>query len=267
MLMNPWLSLTIWGESARAARPCGDPFHFVAGLSFSGEDMRTQWLNARRLGPWVRFATREWQGKVAGSGANMADDGAKAGLIARVQGIVLRPHQTWRAVAAEDTSVSALFARYVLILCAVNPICFTIGRLVFGERALGLIYRPPVIAAVIEGLVSYLLALAAVFMLALLIELLAPPFGGVRNRLAAFKLAAYSGTAGWLASVFYLYPPIGAVALIGVIYNLYLLYLGAEALMRTNGRRTLGYTSLVVVCYVVLMMLVISLAKLAAALA
>jgi hypothetical protein len=36
--------------------------------------------------------------------------------------------------------------------------------------------------------------------------------------------------------------------------------------MRTDGRRTMGYVSLVVVSYVVLMMLAISLAKLAAAL-
>ena len=189
----------------------------------------------------------------------------RTGLIARAWGIIRHPRRTWRAIAVEKTSARALFARYVLILCALNPICFTVGRLVFGEQALGTLYKPPVLAAVIEALVSYGLALAAVYVLALLIELLAPPFGGLRDRLAAFKLAAYSGTAGWLASVFYLYPQVGALALVGVIFNLYLLYSGAEILIKTSGRRTLGYIALVVVCYAVLMMLVISLAKLATA--
>jgi hypothetical protein len=196
----------------------------------------------------------------------MADGERSTGLIARAGAILLRPRQTWAEIAAEPTSVRALFAGYVLPLCALNPICFTIGRLVFGERALGLIYRPPVLAALIEAVASYLLALGAVYGLGLLIQLLAPPFGGVRDRVSAFKLAAYSGTAGWLASVFYLFPPIGGAAVAGVLYTLYLLYLGAEVLMRTDGRRTMGYVSLVVVCYVVLMMLAISLAKLAAAL-
>ena len=168
-------------------------------------------------------------------------------------------------IAAEETSVRAIFVRYVLILCALNPICFTVGRLVFGEKALGVIYRPPAPPTLLEGAVSYAVTAAAVYVLAVLIEWLAPPFGGVRNRLSAFKLAAYSGTSGWVASIAYLYPPIGLLALIGVIYSLRLLYLGAEVLIKVEGRRALGYVSLVVACYIVLMMLAIALAKLAAA--
>jgi hypothetical protein len=188
-------------------------------------------------------------------------------LLRRAPAIVLRPDQTWRDIAADDVSGHALFTQYVVVLAAISPVCATVGRLAFGERALGMTFRPTLIAALIEAVMFYGLALGSVYALALLMQKLAPPFGGAADRRAAYKLAAYSSTPGWLASVAYLYPPLGILALVGVLYGLYLLYLGAERLMQTGGRRTLGYVSLVVVCYAVLMMLVVSMTKLAAALA
>ena len=195
------------------------------------------------------------------------DQGEGGGLLRRALDIVLRPNQTWREIAADEVSGRTLFTRYVMSLAAISPVCATVGRLVFGERALGMTFRPSLVAALIEAVVFYGLALGSVYGLALLMQGLAPPFGGVRDRRAAYRLAAYSSTPGWLASVAYLYPPLGTLALVGVLYGLYLLYLGAERVMHTNGRRTLGYVSLVVVCYAVLTMLVVSLTKLAAALA
>jgi hypothetical protein len=178
---------------------------------------------------------------------------------------MLRPRRAWAVIAAQPTSIRHLFTGYVMILGALNPVCWTIGRLVFGERALGGVaaYRPNILAALIEGLISYLLVLISVCALTLLMEALAPPFGAVRDRHAAFKVAAYSGTAGWLASVFYLVPVLAPLAVIGVIYGLYLLYLGAEIVIRPQ--RTLGYVALVVVCFMVLMMLTTSLTKLISA--
>jgi len=189
-----------------------------------------------------------------------------AGLAARARSLMLTPRVAWAEIAAEAAPPRRIFTGYVLILAAINPIAFTIGRLVFGGRALGAVYRVPVLAALIEGVVGYGLALGSVWALAFLIEGLAPPFGAVKDRAASFRIAAYASTAGWLASVFYLVPDLGVLALIGQLYTLWLLYLGVKILLQPRGR-TLGYVALVVVCYVVLMMLVISLTKLLTALA
>ncbi len=188
------------------------------------------------------------------------------GLAARVRAILLRPTETWAEIAAEPTTIRGLFTGYVMSLAAIDPVCAGVGRLVFGERALGAVYRPPILAALIEGVIGYGLALASVWALAVLIQLLATPFDGVRDRLAAFKVAAYAGTAGWLAGVVYLVPALGALALIGQLYTLYLLYRGVEILLRPRGR-TLSYVALVVVSYIVVVMLAISLTKLLGALA
>jgi hypothetical protein len=187
------------------------------------------------------------------------------GPVGRALAILLRPKGTWAEIAGEATGVRRIFTGYVMILGAINPVCFTLGRLAFGERPLGVVYRPPVLATVVEGVLGYVFLLGSVFALSLLIEGLAGPFGALKDRLAAFKVAAYASTAGWAASVFYLVPPIQSLALIGQLYTLYLLYLGVETLLRPRGR-TLGYVALVVVSYGVLMMLAISLTKLLAAL-
>ncbi len=186
------------------------------------------------------------------------------GLVARATAIVLRPRQTWAAIAGERTPIRSLFTQWVMILGAVNPVCWTIGRLVFGERVLGVVYRPTVLNAVFEGVIAYGLGLASVWALALLIEALAAPFGAVRDRRAAFKVAAYSGTAGWLASVFYLVPALHLLATAGLFWGLYLLYCGIEIVIRPQ--RVAGYVALVVVCYAVLMLLATSLSKLISAL-
>jgi hypothetical protein len=149
---------------------------------------------------------------------------------------------------------------------AINPVCFTLGRLAFGERVLGATYRPPILAALIEAVIGYGFVLASVWALAALMQLLAGPFGAVKDRLAAFKVAAYASTAGWAASVFYLVPAIGFLALFGQLYTLYLLYRGVQVLLRPQGR-ILSYVALVVVCYIVLGMLVASLTQLLSAMA
>jgi hypothetical protein len=191
----------------------------------------------------------------------MEGQAKRAGLIDRASGIILRPRQTWAAIARESTPSRQVFTGYVTILASVNPVCSAIGRLVFGERMLGAVYRAPTIGVLIEAVVGYGLALGSVWILALLIEQLAPPFGAVKDRAAAFRIAAYSSTAGWLAGVVHLVPAIESLALIGQIYTLVLLYFGVKILLQPRGRTT-GYVALVVVSYVVLMMLAISLTKL-----
>ena len=47
-----------------------------------------------------------------------------------------------------------------------------------------------------------MLALVGVYVIALIIDALAPSFGGTKDSLKAFKVAAYSATAAWVAGIF-----------------------------------------------------------------
>ena len=51
------------------------------------------------------------------------------------------------------------------------------------------------VTALSSAILQYLLSLASVFVLALIIDALAPTFGGTKNQVQALKVAAYSNTA------------------------------------------------------------------------
>ncbi len=99
---------------------------------------------------------------------------------------------------------------------------------------------------------SWVLALVSVFVLGLIIEALAPTFGGVKDRGQAMKVAVYGSTAAWVGGVFQLIPALGLIGALFGLYSLYLLYLGLPKLMKTAQEKALGYTALVIVAAIVL---------------
>jgi hypothetical protein len=54
----------------------------------------------------------------------------------------------------------------------------------------------------------------------------------------ALKVAAFSGTAAWVAGIFRLVPPFAPLAILGV-YSLYLLYVGLEVVAKVPKDRLL----------------------------
>jgi hypothetical protein len=90
---------------------------------------------------------------------------------------------------------------------------------------------------------------------ALVIDGLAPTFGGVKNFPNALKVAAYSSTAAWLAGIFQLIPPLSILGIVG-LYSIYLLWLGLPVLMKSPPDRATGYTAAVVVIMFVIMFIV-----------
>ena len=82
-------------------------------------------------------------------------------------------------------------------------------------------------------------------LLGLLIDALAPRFGGRRNFDSAFKLAVYSYTPVWLAGIFLLAPGLRFLGLTG-FYGAYILWCGLPRLMKTPARRVPPYAAVIV---------------------
>ena len=106
------------------------------------------------------------------------------------------------------------------------------------------------------GGAAYLTTLVGVFLLALVINVFAPSFGATRNQVQALKVAAYSGTAVWVAGIFFLFPPFGPLAFFVGIYSLYLLYLGLPKLMKSASGKTAAYVVLAVVAAILINLVV-----------
>ena len=164
-------------------------------------------------------------------------------LIARVQGILLAPKTEWPVIAEEATTPAELYQGYVLILAAIPAICSPFFR----RWGMGL-------GGGLSGMiVTYVLALAAVFVIALLIDALAPAFAAQKNPTQALKTVAYAYTANWVAGIGYLVPGLGGlIVLAGGIYSIYLLYLGLPNTMKCPADRTVGYATVISVMTIVL---------------
>jgi hypothetical protein len=177
-------------------------------------------------------------------------------LVARAKGILLKPATEWIAIDAEPATVRGLYTGYVCILAGIPAVASLIGSEVFGHSLFGIVYRPPLVTALVGAIVTYVLALVSVFVLGLVIDALAPSFDGQKNQIQAFKVAAYSATAGWVFGVLYLFPPLSPLVILGSLYGLYLLYLGLPKLMKAPQEKALGYTAVTIIVAVVLIIII-----------
>ncbi len=177
---------------------------------------------------------------------------ASQGLIARIQAILTKPEPTWDVIAAEPASVNSLYMGYVVPLAAIGPIANAIGGVVFGHGMFGISYHTPIIAAVVGGVVAYVLSLIMIYVVALVIDGLAPSFDGQKNFLAALKVAVYASTAGWVGAILGILPALAIIGGLFGLYGIYLMYLGLPKLMKSPKEKTVVYMIVIAVIVFVL---------------
>ncbi|HEV2366244.1 MAG TPA: Yip1 family protein [Caulobacteraceae bacterium] len=185
-----------------------------------------------------------------------AEQPRSSGLFARVQAILFRPSAEWDVIAAEPATVQGLYTGYACILAAIPVLAQLIGGQVFGYGVFVFHYRPPIVAAVVTAIVDYVVSLGLLYVIALIIDALAPSFEGQKDRIQALKVAVYSYTAAWVAGVFLLIPVLSILALVG-LYSLYLLYRGLPRLMKAPESKALAYTAVSVICAIVVSVVVL----------
>ena len=157
---------------------------------------------------------------------------ASTGLIARVQNILMKPAAEWDVIDGEPASVAGLYTGYACILAAIPAIATLIQ--------LALFLHNPILGLVI-GVLSYVSSLIAVFVMALIIDALAPSFGAQKSQIQALKLTVYSYTASWVAGILNIIPVLGILAGLAGLYGLYIMYLGLPKLMKSPADKTVGY--------------------------
>ena len=167
-------------------------------------------------------------------------------LVERVKGIILSPKTEWPVIAGEPGDAGYLFRNYVAILAAIPAVCGFIGAVLAGA---------PIIAALIVAVFKYLLAFVAVYIVAWVVNLLAPAFASEKSFPNALKVTVYSYTPSWLAGVFLLIPGLRLLTILG-LYGLYLLYLGLPPLMKTPPDKAILYTIVIVICAIVVSLLI-----------
>jgi len=159
-------------------------------------------------------------------------------LTHRVRRILVHPRSEWGRIAGEALEPRSLWLGWVIPLAAIGPIATILGALLFGFVPFAALTGWGLRFAVRMAVVNYLGALVVVALLAWLIPRIAPRFGGTVDQDGALKVAAFSGTAAWVAGIFRLVPPFAPLAILGV-YSLYLLYVGLEVVAKVPKDRLL----------------------------
>lgn len=186
----------------------------------------------------------------------IANETTRKKIVGRVKRILLQPRAEWDAIAAEPTTPKTLYLNYIVILAAIGPIASIIGMSLVGISIpfLGH-YRVPLGSSIGHAIVGYVLTLIGTYVLALIINGLAPSFGGAKNQTQALKVAAYSQTPGWVIAVVMLYPPLGILRILG-LYGLFLLFLGLPPLMKAPRERALGYAVVTIIAAIVIYVII-----------
>lgn len=179
-----------------------------------------------------------------------------AAIITRVKNFILSPAAEWDVIAGEDANVQRIYMNYVGPLIIAAALATAIGMSVIGVSYGFGSYRLPAGAALGQGILQIILGLAGVYITGLVINALAPQFGGTADAGQAFKVAAYAPTASWVAGLVMILPQLGIVALLGGLYSLYLLYLGLPKLMKPAEDKALVYTLAVVGVMIVIYILI-----------
>ncbi len=169
-------------------------------------------------------------------------------LVDRAKNMIVTPKTEWDAVAADTTPNAQLITGYVLPLAAIAAIAGFIGTSLVGMMGI----RLSLVWGLVGAVYHVVMAIVMVYVMAFIVDALAPTFGGQKGFDAALKVAAYCYTPVWIASILTIIPALGIIVLLAAIYAIYLLYLGLPRLMRSPPDKAAGYTALVVVVGIVI---------------
>jgi Yip1 domain len=177
----------------------------------------------------------------------------QSSLIERVKAILMQPKETWPVIAGEVTSPGDLITRYAIPLALIGPIAGFIGGQLFGISALFVTVKPGLMAGLTSAVLAFVAAIVGLIVIALVVDFLAPKFDGQASRTQAFKLSAYSLTAVWVAGIFGLFPSLAWLGILAGLYGIYLFFLGATPMMKVPQEKAGGFTAVVIVATLVIM--------------
>ncbi len=164
--------------------------------------------------------------------------------VERAKNILMSPQTEWEQIKNEEMTVGDIITKYALILAAIPAICgflsyFLFSRWISFGGALG------------SGILTYVLSLIGVYVLALVIDALAPSFGSKKDMVASIKVVAFSYTASWVAGILLLIPGVRWLSGLAGLYSLYLLWIGLKSVKEVPQEKMAGYFVVTIIVAIV----------------
>jgi hypothetical protein len=169
--------------------------------------------------------------------------------------LLVDPSAGWTRVEKEPGDAIFLLSGYVAVLALIPALAGFIGASLIGVIVPGGdVVREPIFDGLFSAVLGYAATFVQVLLVALLIDVLAPRFGGQRSFAGALNLAVYSFTPVWLAGIFLLLPGLRFLSFTA-LYGVYLLTKGLSVVMKSPAENAKRYAAAVAVFAVALMVL------------
>jgi hypothetical protein len=177
-------------------------------------------------------------------------------LLQRVKGILLTPEAEWPAIDQEPGTPGYLFSHYVVYLAAIPPIARFIGNSVIGIATQAGVHRVPLFSGLLGAVIEFVVSFVIVYLIAIIVDQLAPRFGGVKDFASALKATVYSLTPYWIAGLLQLAAGLRFLAYVVALFGVYLAWLGLPRLMRIKPGQALPYVVISVGCAIAIVVVV-----------
>ncbi len=161
-------------------------------------------------------------------------------LIERAKNILLTPKTEWDVVNNETPDTTKILTSYIIPLVAVGTVAAFIGWGLIGKSYYGFKIKSTELG-IRYALITLIAGIASTFLMAFVVDALAPTFKSEKNFGKSFQLAAYSYTAGWVGGILNIMPSLAIVGSLIGLYGLYLLYLGLPKLKKTPQDQVTSY--------------------------
>lgn len=171
-------------------------------------------------------------------------------IIDRVKNILFTPQKEWQVINNEPGNAAGITTTYILPLTLIGVLAAFIG---FGFFGVGVgFFKIAGVGWGIKMALGYAIrSIAGVFIMAFIIDAIAPNFQSEKNFEKSFQVAAYSATAGLVGGIFLIIPMLSILAMLAGLYGLYLLYLGLPVLKKTPADKSVNYFVVVLVIWII----------------
>ena len=162
-------------------------------------------------------------------------------IIKRAIAIITKPKEEWEVIKNESMTIADMYVKYAIILAAIPAVAGFIGWVAIGKSIAFGTLRIPVGNALAWAVLTYVLSLGGVYLMAFIIDALAPSFGSKKDMNRSMKAVVFSYTAAWIGGIFNLIPALSIIASLCGIYTLVLLYMGMKTTKEVPQDKMVGY--------------------------
>ena len=175
----------------------------------------------------------------------------RRGLVERAKNMIVKPKLEWGVVAAESPDVGGITTGYLLPLILVSAVASLIGYGILGFGLAGV--DTTFSYGLAYALLSVISSLASLFLVTMVVKMLGPTFASTDDFGRAYQLVAYGMTPAWVAGILTIIPILGGFAVIvGLIYAIYLYYIGMPPVLGTPQNRVAAYIVVTAIVTIVL---------------